>query len=361
MSASGLWPTILNGGRYSKWDRPRTKSVSRILSAARESDKALATMPFRSVMSSVTLPSTAVAQDVAVVDGTGNVIAVGSDGGANGTVTLIRAGHNKSAITLPGGTLVLYCVDSNGLTVVAGYDDGGASTSLKIIQSADGGETWTQRNLATAAATNVVGMRWFSPANLFVAAVNGSPGVIETSPDGITWTARTNPGTTVGWTLNRYGGCAASPTEMILVPVSGNQFLRSTNATTWTAEAVPAGTYVGAAYTPRYGWVAFTDSTAIESTDGTSWALSTTVTVPSDCTAVTSVMSQGNVLALWHETSLSSHSVMSYSTDGGATWAKGLLATVSALPAFGGVTSGGRALTISDDAERKILISQRGF
>lgn len=104
---------------------------------------------------------------------------------------------------------------------------GGATSSAA-------GETWTAATPPTASWRKIA-----YGNGLFVAVANGTSGNrIITSPDGITWTARTTPSTYALWGIT-YGNGMFVAGALSNSP-AGNRILTSTDGITWTPRATPA-------------------------------------------------------------------------------------------------------------------------
>ena len=113
-------------------------------------------------------------------------------------------------------------VDGSGNVVAVGSNDGNPETAL-ILTSADGGVTWTSRTSAVAGRlTSVVrsGSRWVAC---------GFGGVMQTSADGITWTPRASGVTADLTNLATYG------TRVIAVGSAGVVLVSTDSGLTWKA------------------------------------------------------------------------------------------------------------------------------
>lgn len=143
-------------------------------------------------------------------------------------------GSMRQAWTIDDGT--------NG-TVIKSYTTGAYSPTLKRLvalgvqtgnafaYSDDGGSIWTNIAPPQQGWSKVI---WVAALSLYVAVCSSGASRIFTSPDGITWTART--ATAVG-----YQSIACSPAG-VLVAVALNTATgqRSTNGTTWADVTLPA-------------------------------------------------------------------------------------------------------------------------
>ena len=102
------------------------------------------------------------------------------------------------------------------------------------------GVTWTlRRNALTSGA---FAMMAFNGTNLYVAV--GSDGILETSPDGITWTSRTS-----GFGTNAINAVAYANGLWVIGGAAGN-LATSTDGITWTARTSQFGT--NAIYNVKY-------------------------------------------------------------------------------------------------------------
>lgn len=163
--------------------------------------------------------------------------------------TLIRSGTSVVGTTVtaaPAGTMVkpnlrlAGCSPTTAPTAVA-YRDIAWSSSLNLfcavgaagtIVTSPDGITWTARTSGTA--YDLLGVCWAAGLGLFVACGNDSGGFnaeVRTSPDGITWTQRytaANPPALNGVATNAAG------TTVIAFGTAG-LILSSTNGTSWTS------------------------------------------------------------------------------------------------------------------------------
>ena len=110
------------------------------------------------------------------------------------------------------------------------------SGSTAAATSTDGGNTWTARTLANLACTDGIYAN-----GLFVLV--GSGGTIQTSPDGITWTARTS-GTTYLLNGIDYGN-GIFVISMGQAEQSSSQIATSTDGVTWTLRNVSGTPFLG--------------------------------------------------------------------------------------------------------------------
>lgn len=160
---------------------------------------------------------------------------------------LVRSGTTVvGGATAPSGTMVKPNLRLAGCSPIAApasstYRDIAWSPSLGlfcavgsagVIVTSPDGVTWTARTSGTS--YNLVGVCWAAGLGLFVACGNDSGGFnaeIRTSPDGITWTQRyaaANPPALNGVATNAAG------TTVIAFGTAG-LILSSTNGTSWTS------------------------------------------------------------------------------------------------------------------------------
>lgn len=148
-----------------------------------------------------------------------------------------------------------------------------SGTGARVMTSPDG-VTWTARTAAEANAwADVI---WVSELALFVAVAYGGTNRVMTSPDGITWTARSAADNSKTWT-----SICWSPELALLVAVaynSGTQcVMTSSNGTSWTLQTASNEAYwEDVCWSPELNlFVAVSGASAtyrvMTSSNGTSW------------------------------------------------------------------------------------------
>ncbi len=170
--------------------------------------------------------------------------------------------------TLPSLSQPLYAVASSSTNTLVAV---GRAGQIAMV-SGDGGNTWSQVTITTAASWDLLDILW--TGSQFVAV--GIAGTVKTSPDGLTWTDHST-----GMNLI-YKGVAYSGSKYVAV---GNSYASiSTNAATWTQESVVFPADITSVVWTGNRFVAvgvYTMGTnvgyIVSSVDGTTWAA---VTVP---------------------------------------------------------------------------------
>jgi hypothetical protein len=150
-----------------------------------------------------------------------------------------------------------------------------AGTGTHVMTSPNGID-WTAR---TSPNLSLYSVAWSSSLSLF--AATGDSGAILTSPNGIAWTQRTAP------TAGSWRSVAWSPSLGLFVGVSidaANQFMRSTDGTTWTGSTGSNVGGRGVTWVEEIGlFVCGTNGSLANqgiqtSPDGINWTLRTTNT-----------------------------------------------------------------------------------
>jgi hypothetical protein len=139
-----------------------------------------------------------------------------------------------------------------------------------IFTSDDNGETWVAR---TSGTTNNLNGALFA-FNLFVAGqASGAPQAVRTSPDGITWTARTLPGS-IGVNDNAFNG-----TNLVVSVGNGGYIATTPDLVTWTQRTSGVTGRLRGVYFAAGQWVVVGDAgTILTSPDGITWTSRTSGT-----------------------------------------------------------------------------------
>lgn len=134
-------------------------------------------------------------------------------------------------------------------------------------RSTDDGESWTEIVLPVAARW--YGLTWCSGSSLFIlvggAGGGGGAGVVLTSPDGVTWTSRTN-------SLSYPYGVAANGNTVVVACNVTTQGRSTDGGLTWSTFASPGGysyqkiVFAGGRFSMRG------NAGAASSADGTTWS-----------------------------------------------------------------------------------------
>jgi hypothetical protein len=199
------------------------------------------------------------------------------------------------------------CIAPNGNWVFAGTP--GSSSQNKIRQSADGGANWNNRN--TAAAANTAGisvLHTFTAAGLIVAGFTN--GDIETSPDGITWTARAEPNASARSTA------ASSPSICVVTSTaSTDKVISSPDGVTWTERTLPSAGVWQVAYAEGDAkFIAVKPGGIAASADGISWS----ATGLAALTGGVNIAAVGKIWVAYDDVAGDVY----ISVTGGASWAK---------------------------------------
>jgi len=212
--------------------------------------------------------------------------------------------------------------------VVFGGDNG--ASAAKYAYSTTGTNGTFSAGTSSNASTPIVNtLEWIgSGIDLFVAGL--SSGLIETSPTGETWTARTTPNS------EARGQIVGNGADLLLAASSAStdKYLTSINAVDWVERSFPSSSTAGwfLCHSPYWSrWFAFNKQTATlyKSTDGIAWSQ-----VTMNFLASGPLVAVGRVLAQVHS-SVSSTMAMLLSVDEGATWRPGPLFAGTAVRWFG--------------------------
>lgn len=260
-----------------------------------------------------------------------------SGSGFTPTMSTSIGGIEWTSRTITSSNFSPSCAVSNDAgTFVVGGSVSSASTS-KLVSSTDG-STWTFRSTSTSDTKGVTALAWDSVNSLFVAAI--SAGGLETSPNGVTWTARAVP---VALAAERFTSAAhngLSPNSLqpslgSLTVVSGfnsSNYMSSPDSVTWTARSFPASDTYSVVYVAGLGlWFAIGRTHAYSNTDGGQLAGWVPITLPPGIAGGSSgirAMAFGDLLVCAY-TLPGSEPTIAISRDEGTTWKK-----VLTLPSY---------------------------
>jgi hypothetical protein len=222
--------------------------------------------------------------------------------------------QSHAAMPVGAGLLpVAAAAHPNGDVILVGGTTSGASTQ-KLRRSADAGLSWSIANTAAGGAgVGVQCIAWFGAANLWIAGL--SNGAVETSPDGVTWTARTTPNSDARTQI------AVSATAVVITS-SGfvNRAIRSTDGVNWSEVTLPSThNWLAITYNPRLlQFFAVRLGAAAKSTDGITWS-SAGLTSPAGLISLVDVIAYKRFFLLTGSHGVTSCSTW-YSADAGATW-----------------------------------------
>ncbi len=173
---------------------------------------------------------------------------------------------NDGTIDWGTGTTTL---TGNDQTLTGALSSDSAFNNLVVKVSsgsnAEGGTTWTSSNVSTQG--------WYSVTygeGLFVAVAYDGDDQIITSPDGITWTARSTPGNNQTWLGVTYG----NGTFVAVSQDGTNRVMTSPDGITWTARsAAEANSWISVTYGEGlFVAVAFDGTNRVmTSPDGITW------------------------------------------------------------------------------------------
>ena len=183
-----------------------------------------------------------------MANGSSNVF-ISSDG-YTWTVSHVNANRNIACATCSSTTIL-----------AAEFND--TDNSIQYVWTSTDGTSWTRRALA-ASGKSITAAHYSAGLSLFV--IGCSDGSIQTSPDAITWTARTS---NIASQINAFDSNSS------LIVAVGNSGVISSSPTgaTWTARTTQTSSDLrGVAYSPTTTtWVARGTVVAMASVDGTTW------------------------------------------------------------------------------------------
>jgi hypothetical protein len=187
---------------------------------------------------------------------------------------------------------------------------GGGSASNVAVTSPDG-VTWTARTLPSTVAWQDIAWN----GSVFFACAGGptSTSVAATSPDGITWTSRILPSIAT-WSRVIWNG-----TQFLAIATNSTAAATSTDGITWTARTLPSASAWGAiAWNgSEYLIVIQSSSSAITSPDGITW---TTRTMPAASGWIT-LAANNSIFCAFRQNTTEAYT----SSDNGVTWTRRFL------------------------------------
>jgi hypothetical protein len=335
MTEPRFWTDPLAGLNYGQGKRLLSTEQNAHLAAARNLDLALE----RSTLLNWPHRVTGLAQnidDLTLDPSLGRYVAAG-DTGAN---PVAYWSNNAQVFNTPGTpppagaglTAVVVTTDGAGVFVMGGTP-GGAS-AVKVRRSAGGG-VWTVQSTTAAGAEGIVAITWDPINSLFIAGMDGgtTTTALETSPNGTAWTTRNMPDVGAG-VSNHINSIASNGTDLIVAignlaaPAATDKCATSPDGVTWTARTMAsAKTWIGVAYCAKQAkWLALaTDGTIDTSTDGITWANVAAPTFPDGApTFGTSSLTatENYFVAVGHAVNIGGNpfAMVMASDDAGATW-----------------------------------------
>ncbi len=167
------------------------------------------------------------------------IIIGGQQGGVAAAYLFLLTAASEAAFSLSGASAdKLRGIDSDGTTVVMVGDAAGIWTTPHATPG-----TATARTAPVSFGTdNIVDVKWFAGGSVFIAIT--STGLVATSPDGVTWTART-AANAFPWTH-----IAVSETVAVVgsTQSSKHPFMFSADGITWTANTDTTNTLTKSPY-----------------------------------------------------------------------------------------------------------------
>jgi hypothetical protein len=203
----------------------------------------------------------------------------------------------------------------------------GASSNKKFLQNTGSGFSTLATSSSQTNTTAVSCLGYFPTGDLFIAGHEGT-GVVETSPDGVTFTNRTVPNANARMSMAIGPVNGASGGIVISSSVSTNQVIQSVDGINWNARTMPASKVWHVVYVPLLGkYVATADDlTAVAfSLDGITWSTQA-FTLPTNLLPINAgndlpaVAAGRTVFVMCNRASGSGTNGLIYSQDGGATW-----------------------------------------
>lgn len=234
-----------------------------------------------------------------------------------------------------------------------------AVQSSTVATSPDG-ITWTARSCPVSAFIDVA---WAPSLGLF--AMVSTTGAIATSPDGTTWTSQTSPlssGGAITW--------SADLAKFVIVGTSGTPLgATSTDGVTWTGRTIPAGLWNGVAWSPSLALFAacgsFSTTCIVTSPDGVTWTARTTSIICSsiawsDTLGLFVAVSATNVITSSNGTAWTTHATLNNNNWQRVIWASelGLFIAVARSASGGSLTTS--AVAASSDGVTWTLYTAAG-
>jgi len=224
------------------------------------------------------------------------------------------------------------------------------------IQTSPDGVTWTARTVPGS----IVSLRdvvWSEDLGLFV-AVGGvaTNGYVATSPDGVTWTART-PVAGHGWIDIAWSSSLGLFVAVSDNPVSTAAVQTSPDGITWTTRSIPTATTLrGIAWSPSLGIFLTYDASArtFYSSDGINWTEDTIDITPSTNPAI----AWSELLGIF--VVLNSSGEFARSTDG-TNWNTGTLPESNSWWSLHWSDIFQSFIGVSTDGTNRVLVSQNGI
>lgn len=213
---------------------------------------------------------------------TGNIYAIATSD--DGKVWTRRGNPFGNSILKPNGKSVAWSEEQGLFVVGSDYSqvsDYPGPTTNPIATSPDG-VTWTTHStpwnsLATTSGFAVRGLAYSPSLDLWAAiAVGMYPDkVICTSPDGITWTARTTP--MEGDVTNLESDIAWSEAHSLFIASDNDKVITSPDGITWTEQTLPFVSFKGDGVDNDGGIIYISgrnsdgSNTLLKSSDGSTW------------------------------------------------------------------------------------------
>lgn len=189
------------------------------------------------------------------------------------------------------------------------------TNTTDTVQTSPDGVTWTARK--TGRGPGLFEVTW---ANNQLVAV-GQSGLILTSPDGITWTTRTSGVTRTLYSVTWTGPSAGPGTGLLVVGGAGRTILTSPDGITWTPRplAVGSGTFLSIKWNGSQLIAVGSSGIVATSPDAVTWTVQTSVANSPDLESVTwAGPSTGSGTGLWVATGGNNGYV--WTSTNGTTW-----------------------------------------